>query len=276
MPAHMGTRTTALKLAWQMTKAELVGSNPRLVASMLGAGLVSYGSYRIDLGLGRDFPGDQFIPVFVGPVGFLAVFIVLLIFNFVFRAPYHLLEVKDDRLDALERRLQPVFTVPPPSDERQPEQILYGHVTRTWGGQVYTLATQSNNVFDIPIFNGTAVTLRGCEAYLAKFQEAGATEPRVWESVRLCWLPVGEDISLVVDIPSQGKRSLCVFKALNNHVGLVTDRIPFPMVHMIEPKGVYEGLIVITAHDTAATQIPFRLICDAPENPPVLSVGEVQ
>jgi hypothetical protein len=269
----MGKRRVAFKLAWAMTREELVGSNLRLASSVILTGVTSYASYRVLGALGRDFPGDELVPAFVGPIGFALVFAVLLAFNFIFRAPYKMLDNQDERLDALERRLQPAFSIPP-QEERPPETILYGDVSRTWGGQVYTIAHQTNDVFDIPIFNPTAVTLRGCEAYLATFKDANSGEPRVWESIQLCWLPIADKHS-VVDIPSQGKRSLCVFKCMNNHVALVTDKVPVRVVHMIEPKGVYEGVIVITAHDTAATRIPFRLTCDAPENPPTLTVGEI-
>ena len=267
----MGKRQLAFKLAWHKTVSELIGSNVRLAAAVVLSGLVSFASFKTQSALGREWAGDELIPVFVGPISFALVFLVLLLGTWLFRTPYEQWTAVEWQVAELERRLSPRFSLTP-FVGRKPEEILYGQTVTTAGGEKFTNSHSSNDTLCIPVNNETAVTLRSCEAYLSRLEEAdGSGEPRAWESIRLSWLPMAGE-SVAVDIPSHGKRSVFLFKVIGNRAHLVTDQAPVKMIHFIKDKGEYDGLVVLTAQDAAATFVAFRLTCDAPRNPPTLSI----
>lgn len=134
----MGKRRVAFAAAWEMTKKELVGSNGRLVTAVVLAGFASYASYRIHISLGRDWAGDELIPLFAGPVGFVVVFLFMLMFNFLFRAPYELWGDVEDRVSELEHILRPRFTVFAQPKQR-PQPFHYGSNTMTADGKVHPI-----------------------------------------------------------------------------------------------------------------------------------------
>lgn len=271
----MGKRREAFGLAWQMAKQELVGSNLRLATSVVLAGFASYASYRIHVDLGRDWPGDELIPIFVGPVGFVAVFLVLVIFNFVFRAPYQLLGNLDERVSNLERRLSPRFTVLSKFGQ-PPKAIEYGSAFLTASGILHTNVHRTNELLCIEVKNHTAATLEGCEAYLSHLQRVGAEEVIPWQTIPLQFVPLGDEQTIT--IPPHGQRSLGIFRVTGyKRTHLPAKDIPVAMMHLLEDKAEYEGIVTITARNAeAATVVPFHLTCDAPENEPKLTVTGTQ
>lgn len=261
-----------------MTKKELVGSNVRLVTAVVLSGFASYASYRIHMTLGRDWAGDELIPLFVGPVGFVAVFLFMLLFNFLFRAPYELWGTVEDRVGELEQVLRPRFTVFAPPKQR-PQPIHYGSNVMTADGKVHSVIQRANYLLSMEISNRTAKSLDSCEAYLSQLRrvDGGGDEGEQvpWQSLRLAFVPIGDEKT--VTIPPHGQRTLSVFKVLGyNRAHLTTNEtVPVRLAHFIQDKAEYEGVVTVTARNAdAATQIWFRLTCDAPENEPIMTVIE--
>lgn len=269
----MGKRRIAFKLAWRKTVSSLWGSHGRMVGSFVFAVALSYGTYGVSNALGREWPGDELIPLFLsGPV--LAV-IALGVFLFHwFNAPYEQWGNLEERVVDLERRLRPRFSVLAFVGQK-PTAFHYGNTLVTHGGTKQTIICQTNDLLRIDVTNVTATALEGCEAYLANLQDVARTdaeEQARWQSMRLTWMPVRDEIA-EVDIPPSGLRSVVLFRVINNRVQLITNEVPVRMVHLIQDKGHYQGLVTLTARNApAVTYIAFELFCDAPESPPYLNI----
>jgi hypothetical protein len=257
-----------------MTKQELVGSNTRLAVAVFLTGFASFASYQLHLAMGREWAGDELIPIFVGPVGFIAVFLIVLTINFVFRAPYEQWGALEARVTDLERRLRPAISVLAVTNHR-PSPIDYGQTLLTHGGRRTTNQKYSpQDYLRLDITNESACTLEGCEAYLTRLERLDVEqEPQVWFAMRLPWLPVGSDEQAVADIPRGGIRSVILFRVIANHVHLVEyDQVPIHMVRALNERGEYQGLVTISAKNAPSAFIAFDLSCYGPDASPILTV----
>jgi hypothetical protein len=181
-----------------------------------------------------------------------------------------------ERIASLENKLSPRFQVFP-FIGRKPESVSYGTTHLSISGKRQSVIQSMGHAqfLTLPVENVKSVTLKACEAYLTNFQRADPdTDWSSWEPVRLSWLPMGTDVG-TTDIPSHGQRSLILFKVQGNRTHLVECKngaIPIQMIHAIEDKGDYWGLVTISGHDAIATQIAFELHCDAPDHEPTINV----
>jgi len=185
------------------------------------------------------------------------------------RAPQVIWSELTRRLADADRRLSPCFSVVPNVGSR-PIYPAPQHVSVTLGGSIQSLRTLSGKYLCVEVTNSSAKTLKACEAYLSRFRRMDGEDPG-WHAMRLEWMPVGEPTTSI-DIPPLGVRSVMVFRELGNRALFLTTQVPGELVHYITDKGEYEGIITLTADDTTATFIAFTLICDAPDQEPMLNV----
>lgn len=138
------------------------------------------------------------------------------------------------------------------------------------GGQKITNVTETNELLCFPVTNITASTLRGCEAYLSRFERSYG-EPWFWQSRRLHWLDMDKEHA-AVDIPPHGLRSVVLFKVMGNRVHFLSDSALVMMSHYIEAKGQYHGLVTLTADGAPSTLVAFTLSCDGPDQVPTINI----
>lgn len=268
----MGKRRLAFKLAWAKTVTELGGSYSRIVVGLLGSLFVSYGAYAISGALGRDWPGDELFPLFLVPLWWIGAGLAFFVFQWLFGVPYEQWDKLEGRISELEHILRPRFSVLAWVGQR-PQKIEYGTHVMNAGGRMQTNIPHTNELLCLEVTNIAAVTLQGCEAYLSRLEEIEDDhEERIWQSMRLAFVPLGGEDT--VNIPPHGKRSLALFRVIGqNRVHLLTAKGPVKMMHLIQDKGEYQGLVTLTAQNApAATLIAFTLCCDAPENEPTISI----
>ena len=265
----MGKRRLVLRLACHKTVSDLAGSYPRALFSALVAIGGSYGAYFVATKLGRDWPGDELIPVYAGFGCLVIIWIAWFLYNCLLHVPYEQWGAVEGRVTELERTLRPRFSVVPSVGQR-PVYSAPQHVAVTVGGTVHSNRTLSEQFLCIEITNHSASTLRGCEAYLSQLQQVGGEESG-WHSTRLEWMPAGETDS-AVDIPPLGVRSVMIFKVLGNRALFLTQQLPGDLVHYLQDRAEYQGLVTLTADGTPATFIAFVLTCAAPEQQPTITV----
>jgi hypothetical protein len=90
----------------------------------------------------------------------------------------------------------------------------------------------------------------------------------------LPWEPLGPNQEFA-DIPPLGNRNIWLMSIVANSPQFMTSYMPMNMHTVLEQKGEYEGLIVLTADGVAASHFPFTLFCDGPDNPPTLTLTEL-
>lgn len=188
-----------------------------------------------------------------------------------FRAPAVIFANLSSRVEDLERKLAPRFSVIPTVGQR-PVYPAPQHVSVTVSGKVQSNRSLSEQFLCIEVTNNSASTLRGCEAYLSRFERVDVDgEESGWHSTRLAWMPAGET-GASVDIPPLGVRSVMIFKVLGTRPLFLTRHLPGDLVHYLQDKAEYQGLVTLTADGTPATFVAFTLSCDAPEREPTISV----
>jgi hypothetical protein len=114
--------------------------------------------------------------------------------------------------------------------------------------------------------------LEGCEAYLSQLQRVGVEEAIPWQTIPLQFVPLGDEQTIT--IPPHGQRSLAIFRMTGyKRTHLPAKDIPVEMMHLLQDKAEYEGIVTITARNAeSAAIVTFHLTCDAPENKPILTV----
>lgn len=203
----------------------------------------------------------------------LSLFIFGLVINFLWMIPWELWNENQLAIDEMSERLRPQLTLKKIGPQSL-RKLEFGHVNFTLTGRRYITINRWSSGVVLPVENPGAMTLTGCRAYLAQFAPLGETNDN-WESLSLPWVPTEENCQ-TVDIPSGGTRGIWVLNLINNMPSFILSAAPIDMVQSIQPKGEYRGLIVLTAHEVAASHIPFTLLCDGPENPPVLTLMELE
>jgi len=167
----------------------------------------------------------------------------------------------------LERSLRPRFSVLANFGARRYD---FGATHRSpYTGSAQSVVQHTINALAIDVTNETHTTLERCEAYLSRFEELGG-EPGVFHSMRLGWVPVGDEVS-VVDIPPSGQRTVIVFQVVGNRAVFSHDKMPVQAVHMIKEDGIYYGVVTLSAKNAAAAYAAFRLTCIKGE-PPLFSL----
>ncbi len=150
------------------------------------------------------------------------------------------------------------------------KKIEFGNSLVTLGGRrQIVIQNWSQGVF-LTVENPSSETITNCQAYLARFAPIETVNEQ-WESLRLAWVPAGDHHDSI-DLPSGGSRSIWLFSVINNMLQFRVTTMPVQMISAIQPKGEYEGLIVLSGSGVAASHIPFTLLCDGPENPPILTI----
>lgn len=261
----MGKRRLAFKLAWTKTVSELAGSLPRAAFSGVIAVAGSYGAYFTTSALGREWPGDELIPLYVAFACLVVVWLSWFAFTWLFRVPYEQWNNVEERATELERIIRPKFSVLLHRFGK-PHRFNYGHTHRSpFTGSTQSVIQNSFVALAIDVRNETATLLEGCEAYLSHFEEIGG-EPSVFQSLRLEWVPVGDEVATVT-IPAGGQRTVIVFQMAGHRPAFSHDRMPIEAVHMLKDGGYYFGTVTLTAKNTTSCYVGFRLDCLKDEPP---------
>lgn len=233
--------------------------------------LVAISLYTVLTWIGRDTPEDVLFPLMAGPLALLSIGVVGLLINWISVVPYQQWECLENEVMVLKTALEPRFLVASHGPQL-PSKIAFGLTNRTWGGTKQTNIGSATEYICIDVESGSNGVLTGCEAYIARFNKMGEPSLDNWQSIRLPWIIAGEEQFDAIAIPPKGQRSIWLFSVLSNRVHFHNDKMPVSMVHMIEHDAGYEGLVVVTCKEGATTYIRFSLVCDAPDNQPIVTV----
>lgn len=182
-----------------------------------------------------------------------------------FRAPEEIWRELSGRVEDFEAAVRPKFSVWL-TNGGSPQTFGFGNTMRSpYTGSIQSVVTQSFSALAIEVTNETATLLEGCEAYLSRFEKVHG-EDSYFQSLRLQWVPVGEDRA-TVDIPSSGKRTLLVFLVHGNRVAFLHDQMPIQAVHLLQDDTVYMGTITLSAKNKTSTYVEFRLDCGRDQPP---------
>lgn len=174
------------------------------------------------------------------------------------------------RVDDLERLLRPKFSVLA-NHAPSLRAFSFGATHRSpFTGSAQSVVRNAFNALTIDVTNESATTLEGCEAYLSRFEEIDG-EPSVFHAMRLPWVPVGDEVS-VVNIPPSGQRTVLVLQVVGTRAAFLHDQMPVQAVHMIREGGTYYGLVTLSAKNVEGSSfVSFRLTC-IPNEPPHFSL----
>jgi hypothetical protein len=200
----------------------------------------------------------------------LSLFVFGFLLNVLWLIPWAIWNENVAIIDDMGQRLRPRLSINAIGPQTL-RDLSFGHVNVSWAGTRQLIATDVSQGITLSVENPGATSLSNVQAYLARFRRVGEASADEWDTVTLPFVPVDRQIRSI-DLPSGGSRRIWLFRVINNRPQFMTTDMPLGMAQALQDRAEYEGLIVVTATGVPASHYPFTMICDAPENAPLLTL----